>query len=451
MAKTVSQGGMLNFLGKSKEVKAPMKWKSSPDHPESQLAYITQDEINMLLDANLYGSLKGKPNEGPSGIISLQGAGTKEGVEKAKQQKKQKKQKKTFKQTIMGGGKGGDPTITKKEFAKTQPAGQHKLATQYKRLIAKYGPKFKDTTQGQMLLNYLKGVSYTKGGGMGAPDSTYGTGVMATDAAEADRQALLQAVRESTPEQAKDILKDTQVDADYYRGKLTSDQYFNYRQQLREANPAAYDAAFPWSSGKGVKHLVSPVTSMVTQGVGDLLKTLGLSSGEKKERPIVPAGEGLDPSLFWNLASDQASGETGAIQEEGILNAGLGVNVPNIDQLVNEAMQNQVTQASAVPTDLLDVSQIPFAQNAFFKPDQSYYYGGGGYELPNLLAQNQKLLSLAGGGMVPGYAGGGMIPGYAGGGITGINTSKPDYSAFGRFILGNLPQGGVGNMARGIV
>ena len=159
----------------------------------------------------------------------------------------------------------------------------------------------------------------------------------------------------------------------------------------------------------------------------------------------------MDPSLFWNLSSSQAPGSTGTTQAEGILDAGLGVNVPNIDQLVNEAMQNQVTQASAVPTDLLDVKQYPYTQNAFFKPDQSYYYGGGDYGLSSLIDPTQQLLSLAGGGMVPGYAGGGMIPGYAGGGITGINTSKPDYSAFGRFILGNLPQGGVGNMARGIV
>ena len=72
-------------------------------------------------------------------------------------------------------------------------------------------------------------------------------------------------------------------------------------------------------------------------------------------------------------------------------------------------------------------------------------------ELKEREGTNEEIPELAGGGLVPGYAGGGMVPRYAGGGITGINTSKPDYSAFGRFILGNLPQGGVGNMARGIV
>jgi hypothetical protein len=68
------QGGGPNYLGKQKMVTAPKKWKSSPDHEPAELAYITKKEKDILLDLNLYGSLKnGKPNRGPSGIISLQG------------------------------------------------------------------------------------------------------------------------------------------------------------------------------------------------------------------------------------------------------------------------------------------------------------------------------------------------------------------------------------------
>jgi len=36
------QGGVKNYLGKQKEVKAPVKWQSSPDHPETELAYMTK-------------------------------------------------------------------------------------------------------------------------------------------------------------------------------------------------------------------------------------------------------------------------------------------------------------------------------------------------------------------------------------------------------------------------
>ena len=67
---------MKNYIGKTKDVKAPLKWQSAPDHPPTQLAYITQDEVDMLVDANIYGSMDGKPNVGPKGIISLNGSGT---------------------------------------------------------------------------------------------------------------------------------------------------------------------------------------------------------------------------------------------------------------------------------------------------------------------------------------------------------------------------------------
>jgi len=67
------QGGGPNYLGKQKMVTAPKKWKSSPTHPEAHLAYITDAEQDLLIKKNLYGSLKGKPNRGPSGIVSLQG------------------------------------------------------------------------------------------------------------------------------------------------------------------------------------------------------------------------------------------------------------------------------------------------------------------------------------------------------------------------------------------
>ena len=71
--KPVNQGGGPNYLGKQKEVTVPKKWLSSPDHVVAELAYITPKEQKILLDANIYGSLKGKPNKGPGGIMSLQG------------------------------------------------------------------------------------------------------------------------------------------------------------------------------------------------------------------------------------------------------------------------------------------------------------------------------------------------------------------------------------------
>ena len=71
--KPVNQGGGPNYLGKQKEVTVPKKWLSDPNHVVAELAYITPKEQKILLDANIYGSLKGKPNKGPGGIMSLQG------------------------------------------------------------------------------------------------------------------------------------------------------------------------------------------------------------------------------------------------------------------------------------------------------------------------------------------------------------------------------------------
>ena len=71
--KPAKQGGGMNYLGKQKTVTVPKKWLSSPDHVVAELAYITPREQKILLDADIYGSLKGKPNKGPGGIMSLQG------------------------------------------------------------------------------------------------------------------------------------------------------------------------------------------------------------------------------------------------------------------------------------------------------------------------------------------------------------------------------------------
>ena len=76
--KAVVQGGVDNYLGKQKQVKAPLKWQSSPDHPTTELAYITEAEKNLLIKSDLHGSLKGSVNKGPSGIMSLNGYGSKD-------------------------------------------------------------------------------------------------------------------------------------------------------------------------------------------------------------------------------------------------------------------------------------------------------------------------------------------------------------------------------------
>jgi hypothetical protein len=69
------QGGVRNYLGKQKTVTVPKKWQSAPDHPETELAYITKAEKKVLIDMNLHGSMKGRANKGPKKVASLNGWG----------------------------------------------------------------------------------------------------------------------------------------------------------------------------------------------------------------------------------------------------------------------------------------------------------------------------------------------------------------------------------------
>jgi len=72
----VMQGGVKNYLGKQKTVSdVPIKWQSGPDKPSTELAYITKAEKDLLLKADIHGSLKDGPNKGPGGLMSLDSFG----------------------------------------------------------------------------------------------------------------------------------------------------------------------------------------------------------------------------------------------------------------------------------------------------------------------------------------------------------------------------------------
>ena len=72
----IMQGGVQNFLGEQPMVNAPKYWQSAPDHEMTELAYITPKERDLLVDVDMYGTMRGGPNRGPSGIMSLNGWGS---------------------------------------------------------------------------------------------------------------------------------------------------------------------------------------------------------------------------------------------------------------------------------------------------------------------------------------------------------------------------------------
>jgi len=65
------QAGAQNYLGEQEMVTVPQHWKSGKDHPETELAYITKPELDLILKADFHGSLKDGPNKGPGGVMSL--------------------------------------------------------------------------------------------------------------------------------------------------------------------------------------------------------------------------------------------------------------------------------------------------------------------------------------------------------------------------------------------
>jgi len=69
------QGGVKNYLGEQPMVSAPKYWQSAPDHEMTELAYITPRERDVLVNMDMYGTMNGSPNKGPSGIMSLNGWG----------------------------------------------------------------------------------------------------------------------------------------------------------------------------------------------------------------------------------------------------------------------------------------------------------------------------------------------------------------------------------------
>ena len=64
------QGGVENY-SPSEMVTVPKFAKSAPNHPQTELAYITKPEIDLIIKKDFHGSLKDGPNKGPGGLMSL--------------------------------------------------------------------------------------------------------------------------------------------------------------------------------------------------------------------------------------------------------------------------------------------------------------------------------------------------------------------------------------------
>jgi len=116
-----------NYLNKKVEnVTAPREWQSGPDSPPTKLAYVTQPEIDLLVKANIHGSMQGKPNKGPKGIMSLDGAdreerisdksfGEQRGVTLDMSKAADRAKRQAFRDRTAASGKGGSNVVSDAE------------------------------------------------------------------------------------------------------------------------------------------------------------------------------------------------------------------------------------------------------------------------------------------------------------------------------------------------
>ena len=68
----MAMGGRAGYK-EGKMVTVPKHWQSAPDHPKTELAYITKAEKDLLVKKDLHNSLEDGPNVGPGGVMSLNG------------------------------------------------------------------------------------------------------------------------------------------------------------------------------------------------------------------------------------------------------------------------------------------------------------------------------------------------------------------------------------------
>jgi hypothetical protein len=243
-------------------------------------------------------------------------------------------------QALYGGGAGSIEGYDPKD-PKYNLEGQHPLSQQFVRLADKYyggdQEAFAQSSQGQVLLNYLQDVPYTKGGLMGALDENLQEKLEGLDLDILSRDVLLG--EDSDPFKTKNVpVSDIRMQPDLDRlGPLTSEDYRKFNQYLFATRPDLYAQARPFSSGKLptslIKFLISPTTEF-GKGIANSLLNLAGKDPLKEKEP------------FKGMATDPATNQfIGELMDTGeyILNPNLSSLIQPLD--TDQGGMNDVAQA----------------------------------------------------------------------------------------------------------
>jgi hypothetical protein len=234
--------------------------------------------------------------------------------------------------------------------------GQHPLSQQFIRLTDKYYggdvEKFAQSSQGQVLLNYLQDVPYTKGGLLGLP-----TQELADKFEDLGLNVLTEKVLtgdDSDPFKTptgSDITKlryqpnfSRSTDIGKRLGALTSDEYKKFNEYLYATRPDLYAQARPFSSGKlpasVIKFLMSPTTEFGKGIANSLLKATG-KDPLKETEPF----KGITEDNEFIKALTDSGGAYGDQLDFNYLNPALNPNLSSLIQPLDQGGMNDVAQA----------------------------------------------------------------------------------------------------------
>jgi hypothetical protein len=256
-------------------------------------------------------------------------------------------------QALYGGGAGSIEGYNPEDY---DVVGQHPLSQQFVRLADKYyggdQEAFAQSSQGQVLLNYLQDVPYTKGGLLGLPTQELadkfeelGLNVLDQDVLMGDDETSFK-----TPI-GSDITKlryqpnfSRSTDIGKRLGALTSDEYKKFNEYLYATRPDLYAKARPLSSGKipaiAAQFLINPTKNISTAIANSLLKAAGKDPLKEKESF---KGIATDNPFIENLTNFGST--QGGQLEFNYLNPAINPNLSALIQPLDQGGMNDVAQA----------------------------------------------------------------------------------------------------------
>ena len=263
--------------------------------------------------------------------------------------------------TIGFRGQDVDRTV-QKEDAKYNDPRKHNLRNQFDYLTDKYyggdQEAFAKTSQGQVLLGYLAGVSADRGGGRGGDTQALQQGLMGTDLAGRNIGPQFTRTQGSATQRARinpitafDIrnLNIPQVRQNFTTGGIEDTAAFRrFNEALRVAAPDAFAEARP-NLGQGIGNIIERfIPAYISGPLTGLLP-------ERATGGLTP-DEYLDQDLFANLPMDERV-DSGGVNEaaQSIIN--------------NQTQEEEDETAKFDPDSFIPGFGFPFVDPSLFNLD----------------------------------------------------------------------------------